>query len=202
MLDFLQGNFDTFVYMIVLACGSVFAIVNFFRTGNVKKLQNELKELFDNMKFRLPDYQEQKGFDKSTVSQDFTGSHLKKDYVLNEVEDVLVEKPEKIDIQKMIDSCVETSLERALQRYLPQDVQDVDEVADFTAVSNDLENFSQVIDIAEEYREKYGLSDDMSVSDIYNYINNLADDLKKGIKKAVEPKQVINVEEVKNEKKN
>lgn len=191
ILTFIQGNLDTILYMIVLACGAVFAIVNFFRTGNVKKLQNDFKELIEKMNYRLPDYQEKKGFDNKTVSQDFTGSNLKKDYVLNDKEDVLVEKPEKIDIQKMIDSCVETSLERALERYLPQNVQDVDEVEDFTTVSNDLESLSQVIDIAEEYRDKYGLSDDMSVSDIYSYINNLADDLKKGIKKAVEPKQII-----------
>lgn len=187
----LQDNFDVVIYLIILAAGSFFAIIQFFRTGNLKKLREDLLKVVEEMKFRLPDYQSDKKFDSKTVSQDFTGSNLKKDYVLDERSGELLEKPEKIDLQQVINSCVESSFERVLEKYLPDCVQENTEPIDYTNTMSDLENLSQVLDIAEEYRDKYGLSDDMSVTDIYSYISNLASDLQKGIKKAVEPKQNI-----------
>ena len=99
-----------------------------------------------------------------SVSQSF--SETRPSYVLNESTNELERLPSDEDVQAKIDSILSTALERILDRYLPQDVQESDEIADYAAVRADLSELGEMYERAEEYRERYGLPDAMSVNDV------------------------------------
>lgn len=80
-----------------------------------------------------------------------------------------------IDIQSQIDSYLETRLESILEKFMnPQPVQTQDCVASKEEMYDDIDHLAQLLDDAEEMREKYNLSDDLSAYDIYKHIQGLA----------------------------
>lgn len=117
-----------------------------------------------NMKQRTPNYRE-----NLTVEQKFaegqTFSPLVKQFKLDKRSGELVEL-EPLDIQKLIDSSLDTALDRVLKRLMP-DEQPQPTFADMTALSDDLDFMSEALDTAEEWREKLGLSDEISVGDVF-----------------------------------
>lgn len=156
--------------------GILFTIVNFFRTGRLNNsAKSFIKECFDNLKNK--DY-----------SQSF--SETITDYILNPQTNELEESPIPKNVQAYIQSYVDTALNNVLDRFLPQQIiQDDDGVADFTQYTQDLASFGAVLDMAEDYREKFGLDEKMSAQDIFKYVQSKADNLKEKLSKTMAEKE-------------
>lgn len=168
---------------LVAALVSIIAfIVTFIRTGSVKKaLQNlNLIQGVTNMTTRAPDYHQSANENDESI-QSFENTRT--DYVLNRHTNELEEKPEKIDLQSLINSAVDTALDRVLQKLMPDGSEIPDTIeTDYENSIGDLDDLAQAMDIAEEYRERLGLPLEMSVSDIYKRVGEYSSNLLEQIK--------------------
>lgn len=125
--------------------------------------------------------------DSTFVGQSF--DKFKPVYRLNKATGVLEETDEVIDIQEVVNSCKDMALNAVLERFLPSSIVGED-VAIVAKMQDDVDKMRDVLSLAEEYRDKYGLSDSLSTQEIFDTIS----------KKSIELKEKI--EEIKkNEKK-
>lgn len=169
------------VGLIFIIGGSILGIINFCRTGRLNtSAKNFIKGEFETMANK-----------KITVRPVFGQSFetTRKDYVLNSVTNELEESPIPFDIQKYIQSHASTCLKCALDAFLNPDiiadgdnVTLVDSVGARNDMLEDLSYASEMFDMAETYRDKFGLSDDMSVSDIFAYVQKQADEMGERLK--------------------
>lgn len=156
------------------------AFIEFKSSHDVKTLKSNFKEIYDIMsKFRLPDYQEDKKFDKSVHRQKF--SKYSPEYVYNEDTEELKATGGKIDDQAIIDSHLDTCFEKVLEKFLPELIEkaqpDIDGVyGDSTQIKQDLADFASMLEVAEEYREKYNLSADLDAIQVFNAVQKLSDE--------------------------
>lgn len=190
-----MGNFNDIAYLVALALSVLNAIITFVRTGTLKKE-------YKNMLYRSPDYQDYlSDEEKQKQAQEFP--NIKTEYVLNKHTNELEEKESKTDLQSLINSSVDTALDRVLQRLLPDgdNLQDTLE-SDYVTYGDDLIDFADMLDRAEEYREKFNLPLEMSVEDIFKRVQTEADGLKSRIanlNKVVKPVKEPAKEIVENE---
>ena len=98
-------------------------------------------------------------------------------YRLNKATGELEDTGETVDLQEVINSCIDTALSRALDRLMPK-VEQAEDVAQLDVMREDLDFAMETCNRAEEYREKYNLDDSLSVTDIYDYVAKQADLLK------------------------
>lgn len=94
-------------------------------------------------------------------------------YRLNKVTGELVKTDEVIDIDQVVQSCKDQTLDYILDKYLPEQLNNIpisEQV--ISSLDDDLDTLRDLGNIADEYRERFHLSDSMSISDIYNYVNN------------------------------
>lgn len=167
--------FDNIAYIVALALSVLNAIITFVRTGTLKK---EYKQ----MVYRSPDYQK-------NGSQKQSFDNLKTEYILNERTNELEEKEEKTDLQSLINSSIDSALDRVLQRLIPQgDVID-DLESESTDLSDDLMDFAEILDRAEDYRERFNLPLTASTADIFKRVQEESDALKKRLDDLKQPKQ-------------
>lgn len=122
------------------------------------------------------------------------------DYIYNPVTNQLTVSPVKKDVQAYIESFADSSLDVALDKFLNVATDDQDEVADVTRDMTDLAVMAEMYERAEEYREKFGLSDDMSISQIYGFVGDKSAELADYLKK-IQNGGKENVETEKNEEK-
>ena len=170
MREYLLENYDLVVSILL---GILSLLFGFFRTHKIKKEVNELK-------FKTIDTVE-------PVSQSFT--ETKPAYVLNSSTNELERLAVDENVQVKIQSFLETAIERALERFLPNDVVEVDDIAErYNQSQLDLSELGKAYDMAESYREKFGLSDDCSVDDIFAKLSAYSEDLKTRIAKSKEVK--------------
>lgn len=168
------------IFVIWCVIRLILAIIEFKSSRDVKTLKSNLKEICDDMgKFRLPDYQEDIKFDKSTQRQKF--SKYSPEYVYNEDTEELKATGGKIDNQAIIDSYIDTCFEKVLEKFLPDLIDkaqpDSDGVyGDSTQVKQDLADFASMLDVAEDYREKYNLSDELNAIQIFDAVKKLSDE--------------------------
>lgn len=102
-------------------------------------------------------------------TQDFASSRYKPDYYLDEMKGVLVEKPQKIDIQAEIDSYRDTELSAVFDKYLPEVLMnDSPRVAERDLTK--LDRLMECSDEVEEMRTRYNLSPDLSISEVYQQV--------------------------------
>lgn len=114
--------------------------------------------------------------DKKPASVKRKYTSLIKTYRLDESTGELVENPDPLDVDKLVESCRSTSLSALLDRFLPQNTVDmIDGVISET--EQDLGSVGAALDTLEEYRSKLGLSDDVSVSDVLAQIEMYRDKL-------------------------
>lgn len=185
--------FDFVVYIL----GIVFFIITFKRTGNFKKSLQSLKEYDDMIKYHTAATRAALE-EKTPTQQSFT--ETVKDYILDPSTNELQESPIEKNVQDYIDSHIDIALDRALQKFCPPDVVDEDDViADYTNSREDLAVIAEAMDVAEEYRERFGLSDKLSISQIYAEVNKRSEDLKAKLYKTNKKEQNENVESKKEE---
>lgn len=183
MQDFLQLVVDNFELILSVVIGFLCFLLAWFRTGSVKKAIKQLKEYEDMIKFRKAS----KAMEEKRVGQKF--SNTVTDYILDPATNELQESPIPKDVQAKIESYIDVALDRALERFLPKNVQDVDGVMDYTQHSQDLSVMGEAFEVAEEYRERYNLDSNMSVADIYKFVEEQADKMKNDLLKYNQPKQ-------------
>ena len=95
------------------------------------------------------------------------------DYVYNPDTKHLEPLPPK-NIQAEIQSYIDCALERALERFLPHDVEKRDDVVDYGEAVEDLASLGNAMAIVEDYREKLNLPDNYSMAQIYGAVSERA----------------------------
>lgn len=169
-------NLENVLSLLCFIGAFIFGIVNFFRTG---RLNNSAKN------FIKGEVEELKTRPNRVAVQTF--SEERTDYILNKATNLLEESPLKVNVQKEIQSHVESCLEFVLEALNNPEsyVQDgdnvkvVDSVAERNAMNEDLAYAGDIFDLAEEYRERFGLSADMSVQDIFAHVQKYSDEMGK-----------------------
>lgn len=168
---------DSIVSLILFIVSVVVSLINFFRTGNLSKIAK---------KYIKGELETMKGYKKpaNAYMQEF--SEVRDTYVLNTVTNVLEKSPLKEPVQEKIQSYASTCLSNVLELLLnpdnytePENVKVVDDVAIHNDVEEDLAYMGEVFELAEGYRDKFGLPDTMSVEQVFakvgEYSKQLAD---------------------------
>lgn len=121
--------------------------------------------------------------DDMAVSQEF--DEYVDDYKYVEATGEIVKSPERVNFQEKIDSYRSTALDVLLDKYLGNDDIDAGDSGyvdhDYGRLYNDLADLAECIEIANDYRDRYGLDDNMSVVDVYNFVQGKLDTLNKEI---------------------
>lgn len=181
IMDFLCEYGDR----LVIAVFSLVAfIVTLVKTRSLKHALSAIKEV-DDMKLKTVRY----NGDASTVSaQHF--ENLQIDYTLDRVTNSLKEKDEKIDLQAQINSVRPSTLDELLDRLLPV----VDETlrtaqSDYRTLSDDLYEMGKAFEAAEFYRDRLGLSDDLSFIQVMEAVQAKGQELGRRIEDLQKVKQ-------------
>lgn len=182
MLEFIVSYWQFVLTAMFDICAFVCFIITFVRTGNIKKSISNLKEVSE-LKYKTIDS------DRKGYVQSFTPEV--KDYILNPASGELEELPKPKNIDDYIQSHIETCLERCLERFLPKNVTEDDLTADYTDRVDDLASLGEAIEIAEGYREQFGLPDSASIADIYAAVDKSAKELKSKLS-APKPDKKVN----------
>lgn len=145
--------------------------------------------------FRLPNTRQKYG-----TPQDFAASYLEDEWTWDDD----LQEPRitgKIDTFQAIQSSADCALEKVLDRlcnndydtlvaYAQQKERNIgsvsDEIADMTEDLSDLTKLGELYSVAEKYREQFGLSDDLSVKDIFDEVKARALTLKNDLNKLKE----------------
>lgn len=96
-----------------------------------------------------------------------TGNKFRIEYRLNEVTNNL-EEVGKVDIQEEIDSCQDSTLNKMLERFLPEESE---EIVALDSVQSDLDYICKVKDIENFYKEKFDLPFDTDTREVFSKIN-------------------------------
>lgn len=165
----------TYMPILISALGIVVHLVVAHRLRCNKDLASCLKSCLPalaeelKMKYRTIDTREKK-------SQSFTP--YRDDFLLNSSTGELEKLPIPENVQEKIDSYVECALERALERFLPKNVTESDQIVDYTQSVEDLAVLGDAMEVAEAYREELGLPDNYSLAQIYAAVDARAKELK------------------------
>lgn len=192
VLEFLENNLQIVSAALFSLAGIVLFFVNYLRTGKIdKELTEFINKELEIMKFKTANDTCQ------IVSQTF--SDTIPDYKLNPKTNELERLPIDKNIQAYIDSYIDCALDRILDRFLPAEQPTDQQFVELEQMQLDLAQAGEMFDLAEEYREKFGLSDDLSVSQIFDRVQQESDKLAKDID--VRLKMFEKKEEIKNEEK-
>lgn len=112
-----------------------------------------------------------------------TFSEFKKDYRLDERNNVLVETGTLTNIQELIQSAVESTFDKKLDKLMPTQQPVVTDSVVLNTMQDKLALMSEAYNVAESYREKYKLADDLTPMQIFDYVTNEANKLKESINK-------------------
>ncbi len=182
MLEF----FETFAPYSGLLLSAITALLSLIMYGRVNSsVIKTLKEELDMISARkLSDASAA----ISSVSQTFP--ETKPSYMLNEQTGELEQLPTDENIQEKIQSYITTALSSVLDKYLPMlnPVVEQDEIADYSSMRTDLSEIGAALDLAEDYRSRFGLADTLTAQQIFEEVQKRADALGSKIKeKGVKP---------------
>lgn len=156
MFEYICDNLFELAFMVIAV---VSFVVTFVRTGNIKKSLNNFLGVSDMYKSQKVKYSGQ------------TFSQTVPDYILNSSTNELERKEFDKNVQDKIQSYVDTALCVALDKLLPDKVDERDDVATrYDESLVDLASLADGIETAEHYRELLNLPDNYSVSQIYDAV--------------------------------
>lgn len=121
-------------------------------------------------------------------------------YRLNKATNELEDTGEVVDIQEMVNSYLDTTMSKVLDRLLPSLDTSEDNVA-FVSMTDDLDELQIISSKAEDYRKKFGLDDSLSITDIFKVVSQKATELKTKIDNSELLKKEITSEVAKDEEK-
>lgn len=132
------------------------------------------------MYYRMPDYRADKEVNETVDAQSFTNQRT--EFKLNKRTNELEVLPDKTDLAQLIQSSIDTALDRVLQRLQP-DVDDMPDTLeqDYDNSIDDLNDLAQAVEVAETYRERLNLPLEMSVTDIYKQVSDYSETLRQKI---------------------
>ena len=144
-------------YLIPVAIGIISCIITFVRTGKIKSINNEVKE----MKYRIPSYREKEESKATTYNLEVP------QYRLNKQTGELVELPTKKNLQEALNSFRDVALTDVIERYMPVDQSSEAPVLEAYEYNSDrLDALLIASEYTNELRRKYGYSDTATLSDI------------------------------------
>lgn len=192
-MDFFSKIADGDIFSILVLCFVVLrvilGIVEAIGTRNISSVKKTIKELEKMLIiYRLPNYQDVEDFDKSINKQEF--SQNTPEYVYNEQSGELEKTGQFIDDKEKIQSYRSSSFEEILKKYLDNGIalsvaeKPVDLHYGESTTEDDMEQFSKIIAIADNYRTKYNLPMELSPIEIFEKVNKIADFSQKLISKS------------------
>lgn len=144
-------------YLIPVVVGIISCIVTFVRTGKIKTINKEVKE----MKYRIPSYREKEEPKATTYNLEVP------QYRLNKQTGELVELPTKKNLQEALNSFRDVALTDVIERYMPVDQSSEAPVLEAYEYNSDrLDALLIASEYACELRKKYGYSDTATLSDM------------------------------------
>lgn len=177
-------SLDLALSVLLAISGFICFIVTLFRTGSIKKSINKFLEVFE-LKYDTIDSKR----NEEKFAQSF--SELVDDYILDPQTGMLEKLPQKKNIQAKIQSYLDCALDRMLEKFLPNVVEERDEVAgNFTRAKEDLAVVGEAMEVAEDYRVQLGMDEKASLSDIYTKLGQLSEELKLKLSDLNKPKEV------------
>ena len=166
----------------------VVAVVMFLRTKNSKYI----KEVYDVAKAYSIIPSEMKVTD---YKKDFEGTRFVKQYRLNKSTGELEEVEQPLDVQALVDSCKDYCLQACLERFMPSaDSSELEE--EYSRSLDDRDLMRQAVDLANEYSEKFDLSPDLSVAQIFAEVQKRSDSLKSSLDKVKAAQSVQPVQNI------
>lgn len=161
MKEFLQ-NYEKYIDIATNLIFVVLSILLFFKTKDTKYLLGVIEEM-NKEKIK-------------TKGQTF--DNLVQVYRLNKSTNILEPTDDFIDVQELVNSSLETSLDRMLNRLMPIETAE-DTIQDNIDIMEDkLDTMASLINIANEYRTAKGLSADLSIEEVYKSMQNDSETLK------------------------
>lgn len=187
-MDFFSelANGDVFAILVLLwvVLRVILGIVEAIGTRNISSVKKTIKELEKMLiTYRLPNYQDQKGFDKSINKQEF--SEETPDYVYNEHTGEIEATGQFTNDKEKIQSFRSSSFDELLKKYLDSDIalsaceKQVEPVYGEMPSYDDMAEFAQIIDKADNLRKRYNLSLELSPIEVFEQVSKLADTAKK-----------------------
>lgn len=172
-MKWILENWQMVAQIITIVLTTFCGIMVFVRTRSVTTAIQVMKEVENLMKYKTLEENEK------TRSRGTSFSPYRDCYVLNPSTNELEKLPTQENIQDKINSFLDCALERALERFMPKNVIEKDDVAEqYSQRQVDLADLANAMEIAEEYRDKFGLSDKMSMGEIYGFVDGQAKALK------------------------
>lgn len=100
---------------------------------------------------------------------------LKPVYRLNKATNVLELTDDFVDVEEIARSCYQTCLDMILERFLPgQNSVLSDQVAEREQLMSDIDLMQESFMLADEYRERYGLSADLTTAQVFERMQQMS----------------------------
>lgn len=138
----------------------VISLILTFKTGDTKYLKEVLKKMEEN--------------DKKTNAEGQVFPRFKPVYRLNKSTNILEKTDEVIDISEVVQSDLETTLTKVLERFMPyiQPQTTVsDDVAQLDDMRDDLDRLQDLAIFTEELKSKYDIDEFADISQVLTAIN-------------------------------
>lgn len=177
----LSGDILAILAIIWICLRLVLGIFEFISSKNTTSLKKTIKGVEEAMKFkyRTESYQSENDYDKSAEKQHF--NQYTDEYIFNEDSEELTATGGKIDNQAIIDSYIETCFEKVLDKFLPDGFGSTVQVptkavyGDFSETKKDLADYASMLEVAEDYRDRYGLSDDLNALQVFEAVKAMSE---------------------------
>ena len=201
MLDIINhflSEYSTLFEFFAVLIYVIFGFVIFLKTKDIKYLM-EVGDTVKKILYRTEGVALESS--ENLAGQSF--QEEKPTYRLNKASGEL-EKDGTINVQELINSAVSVALERMLDKFLPQSGEIDEKTVELNSMNDDLDYLVEAFNKAEDYREKFNLSENLSIQDIYHVVSNKSNELAKEINDFAEKQKLANeikTEVVNNEKK-
>lgn len=187
LFDFVGAHIYECIALVGFVVSLIFNLIMYARTRDIKYLKDGILL----MKYKTENYVGEK-----TKGQSF--SNLKPVYRLNKSTGALELTDEYIDIQAEIDSMRDYCLQACLERFEAQYSDDVSEAQNqYDTIIDDIDNVNQIFNIAEQYRDQLGLSDELSIGEVFSAMQKKSGELKSYIQSQNDKKKGVSVDETK-----
>lgn len=188
----MDGNVLALIeYLIPIVMGIISCIITFVRTGKIKSINNEVKE----MKYRVASYREKEEPKATTYVMEVP------QYRLNKQTGELVELPTKKNLQEALNSFRDVALTDVIERYMPlEQSSDAPVLEAYEYNSDRLDALLIASEYTNELRKKYGYADTATLSDMIADLQAKNEKIVQTIKNATVKEDVHN-ESKENEQK-
>lgn len=148
------------------------------KTGGLKKLIKEVSVMISKFK-TVQTVEPSKGQTFETTKPIFR---------LNKSSGELEKTGDVLDLQEMINSCLDQALSRVLDRLMPQ-VEEDKQLYEYRQMSDDIDELVKMQEVADYYREKYQLDGKMSMEEVFSVVYDKAQAIHDKLYKKVSAEQ-------------